>query len=107
MEGFVQSLDFYFVLDVDESIDVLGDSVNAYGSTIEADQNSERSVHPEVGVKNLSMCTLSIPRRIVLLLPTKPYLFYRIKRQQLFPVPAEHPVLVRVEEAPVHVKRRT
>ena len=38
---------------MDESINVLDNSVNAYGSTIEADQNSERSVHPEVGVKKL------------------------------------------------------
>ena len=68
---FCSKFRFYFVMDVDESIDVLGDRVNAYGSTIEADQNSERSVHPEVGVKNLRICTLSIPQRIVLL-PTKP-----------------------------------
>lgn len=93
-------------MEVEESINVLDDSVNAYGSVIEADQNSERSVQPEVGVKILSTCSLSIPPRVVLLL-TKPYLLFRIKRQQLFTVPAELPVLVSVVEAPAHVKRRT
>ena len=46
-------------MEVEESINVLDDSVNAHGYIIEADQNSERSVHPEVGVifDFLNMCS--------------------------------------------------
>ena len=51
---------FCLVMEGDESIDTLETdevSLNAYGSVVEADQNVERSVHSEVGDKNLGRRT--------------------------------------------------
>lgn len=41
-------------MDIDESENVMDESVNAYGSVLVPDENAERSVEPEVGYENLA-----------------------------------------------------
>ena len=98
-------------MEAGESIDVLeSEEVNAYGSVVaeEEQENSDYSVHSEVGdTMSCHVHAFVCRRKFLLVSKHLPLLFRRTRRQQKLPAHAKVPVLVSVAVAPVHAKRQT